>query len=665
LDLTLNPIGMEGASALADTLILMPHVTRLSISPPSSAFPTFPQALRRIAYTLSLPVAEREADAHRVRNSSRADRDAETEAREARRECMKGIQGAERGGSVPMPRPSSAVPLGRGMQGRRGARGMGMGRGTGGRLALGHASQTPSPSPLHHKTSVNPDDPDPYAPWDACASAFSATHSHTPGGRAVVEGVTRYRQGEQEGELSFKSQSIGYQGCLALVQCLPVLSGCIPVHALNLWGCDIDDRCLSALSPILPSVMGLKKLHLGLNCIGPEGIACLAETLSTMPHLEQLDLWRSRVGDAGACSLAEALEGMRGLTRLNLGWNGVGSVGGSAVASGLTGVPSITHLSLAGNSLGDYGCAAIADTLPSLRLLRELNLSCNRIGDQGAQALAAALPQTQALRSLDLGANGLIRAKGGNAMVHALRVTPRLTSFTHGITAAGLSTQIRTVLTSSKVTRTRMAKKYLDLPDSDNCSSVDTPPGTTNTPRMSDTTCDTSTDTVGDGWDGLVLDQVEEVGESEGSEGEGEGESVGFGPLVPSPTCIPLTPLPDPSAPSIRDRSLFKGDTPIPTHTPMLKRSQSLSSLSLTVPPLNAATPVATPRCGYRYASLCSPSTSMHDVLEAAERERRERRERRKAAGRERRLDGQSRLGCASSQSGLDRDTHPGSPLNV
>lgn len=158
---------------------------------------------------------------------------------------------------------------------------------------------------------------------------------------------------------------------------------------LDLGGSDLTDTVMSALVAA-PWFTGLRELNISGNRFGEKGLRTLigAETGA----LQKLAVRGMGAGDDGKRfgdeALAELCRSPRlaGLRELDLGINHIGPSGVAALASEKT-VFKLCALQLDNNDLGDDGVEALA-AWPGLAAVETLILSSNAIGPRGALALA-------------------------------------------------------------------------------------------------------------------------------------------------------------------------------------------------------------------------------------------------------------------------------------
>jgi Ran GTPase-activating protein (RanGAP) involved in mRNA processing and transport len=75
----------------------------------------------------------------------------------------------------------------------------------------------------------------------------------------------------------------------------------------------------TTLAAALPSLTGLRSLHLSCKSMGAQGTAALAAALLALTGLRSLDLSGNGMGAAGAAALAAALQALTAVQSLNLG----------------------------------------------------------------------------------------------------------------------------------------------------------------------------------------------------------------------------------------------------------------------------------------------------------------------------------------------------------
>ncbi|XP_061125279.1 NACHT, LRR and PYD domains-containing protein 3-like [Syngnathus typhle] len=185
------------------------------------------------------------------------------------------------------------------------------------------------------------------------------------------------------------------KSCEALAS---VLSSPCSQRELDLSHNDLRDDGLEALAAGLAKPeCTLQVLDLSSNDLGDDRLEALAAGLAkSQCTLEVLTLWDCKLSTKSCEALASVLSLPCSLRKLDLGANDLGNDGLEAVAAGLA-KPQCTLqvFGLQWCKLTKRSCQALASVLSSPCSLRELDLSHNDLGDDGLEALAAGLAKPQ------------------------------------------------------------------------------------------------------------------------------------------------------------------------------------------------------------------------------------------------------------------------------
>ncbi len=214
------------------------------------------------------------------------------------------------------------------------------------------------------------------------------------------------------------------------------------LERLDLFRNLLDGEAVAALTAT-PHLAGLRRLNLGHNRLGREGIQHLAS--SAMTNLTHLDIssngmpldacralvpWLARqrlvslnlghsYPGANLLRLLADCPGLECLVELDLGAAGIDEAEGARVLASAPWLGGVVKLNLSGARIGPDG---LRDLLDSGRLgqVTELDLGLCRLGDRGAQLLAD-WPDLAGLLRLNLNANEI-----GDEGVTALADSPHL-----------------------------------------------------------------------------------------------------------------------------------------------------------------------------------------------------------------------------------------------
>ncbi|XP_074422774.1 leucine-rich repeat-containing protein 71 isoform X3 [Larus michahellis] len=146
-----------------------------------------------------------------------------------------------------------------------------------------------------------------------------------------------------------------------LSRCLPTLAG---LRALHLWKVGLTEQLLPALAALLARCPRLRTLSLEGSPLPELAFPTLMGSDSALTHLS---LRNSGVGDAGARRVGQSLADLgssnRGLVSLVLSFNRISDLGAGYIAQGLRLNRSLLSLSLANNDIGDAGATRLAEVL--------------------------------------------------------------------------------------------------------------------------------------------------------------------------------------------------------------------------------------------------------------------------------------------------------------
>ena len=158
----------------------------------------------------------------------------------------------------------------------------------------------------------------------------------------------------------------------------------------------------------LMSSENLRKLKLSGNGFGLAATSRLADALAAQKHLEELYLSCNcnKEGQSGIAALAKVLSANIGLRKLCLESNLMGPESAKLLAPFLQKLKDLSELDLGHNRLGADGITLIAEeVLPYLTNLKKLNLSSNYSGTPGEQAINKALLLLPNLKEFRLESN--------------------------------------------------------------------------------------------------------------------------------------------------------------------------------------------------------------------------------------------------------------------
>jgi len=184
----------------------------------------------------------------------------------------------------------------------------------------------------------------------------------------------------------------------------PVLAYNTRLLELHMVKLGLEAEQARPLAEALPCNTTLRKLHLGNNKLGDQGVAILSQPLaSSHSTLQALHLNRCNIGPAGAQALAHTLRHGT-LLELHLGNNHIQDQGAVALAGALElSTCTLGVLGLSSNHIADLGAQKLAHAIGGYnRTLHTLQLRSNQIGPLGVESLAAAMEMNTQLQTLTL-----------------------------------------------------------------------------------------------------------------------------------------------------------------------------------------------------------------------------------------------------------------------
>lgn len=165
----------------------------------------------------------------------------------------------------------------------------------------------------------------------------------------------------------------------------------VGLKRLALWDNQLGPDCGAALGDIVTQCRSLNELNLRNNEIGDDGILGAFPTVTLEDHsssLEKIFLSSNMLSDAAAKHLARLLSGqvttntpLRRLTTLFLSCNEIGDDGTEALATMLRTNKTIHTMDLYRNKIGNRGGQALADAHTTNIHVTSLNITYNRITD--------------------------------------------------------------------------------------------------------------------------------------------------------------------------------------------------------------------------------------------------------------------------------------------
>ena len=214
----------------------------------------------------------------------------------------------------------------------------------------------------------------------------------------------------------FSYHNIGQGGTVPLVTSLTIHNS-LEKLLLHNTGIGVED--CRALSELLSSSTGLKKLDIAYNDLPPEAVELIIRGLHHNTTLKWLNMDRSHFSLQNIISLASVLSTNHTLVDLNLLRCNIDSDGACQLASALCTNDTLQKLDLRGNPIGVKGATEFAEMLRTNHTFVYLNLGNCEIDSDGACQLASALCTNDTLQKLYLGSNP-IGVKGATAFAEML-----------------------------------------------------------------------------------------------------------------------------------------------------------------------------------------------------------------------------------------------------
>ena len=192
---------------------------------------------------------------------------------------------------------------------------------------------------------------------------------------------------------------IGQGGTVPLMTSLKVHNS-LEELLLNETGIGVED--CQALSELLSSSTGLKKLGIGGNALPREAVELIISGLHHNTTLKRLNIGWSHFSLQNTISLASVLRTNHTLVDLNLEQCNIDSDGACQLASALCTNDTLQELNLYHNPIGVKGATAFAEMLLKNKSLKELNLRDDSIGEEGTQKLIDSLTHNTTVEVLVL-----------------------------------------------------------------------------------------------------------------------------------------------------------------------------------------------------------------------------------------------------------------------
>ncbi|MCC6358738.1 MAG: hypothetical protein IT450_08350 [Phycisphaerales bacterium] len=190
----------------------------------------------------------------------------------------------------------------------------------------------------------------------------------------------------------------------------------------------------------------------------------MAELAPEHEHVEALILKRCRLTVRELEPLGRALIHLGSLKRLDLGDNQLGSEGMDELGRYAARLRALQSLSLHHNDIGPVGLAVFMRTAEQLESLESFDLAGNPIGNEGALVLASSAEKLPALRKL-----GLFDCYIGDNGAEHLRQAARRPAWTRSLQEIGF--RGNPVMDYEPLCRTNLADRWREF-DPDSCESV-------------------------------------------------------------------------------------------------------------------------------------------------------------------------------------------------
>ncbi len=141
-------------------------------------------------------------------------------------------------------------------------------------------------------------------------------------GNAIERASLKVREGGAD--ISLLNQRVGDVGMISMAE---ALMGNATVTWLDISGCDVGPKGISALVPWIGKSWALQTLWLASNpSLGDQGCVALAAGLKTNTVLAKLDLTNCNVGAQGCTAVVKALQANPSLRELRLALNNFGTL---------------------------------------------------------------------------------------------------------------------------------------------------------------------------------------------------------------------------------------------------------------------------------------------------------------------------------------------------
>jgi len=178
-------------------------------------------------------------------------------------------------------------------------------------------------------------------------------------GNAIERASLKVREGGAD--VSLLNQRVGDVGMISMAE---ALMGNTTVTWLDISGCDVGPKGISALVPWIGKSSALQTLWLASNpLLGDKGCIALAAGLKTNTVLAKLDLTNCNVGAEGCTAVVKALQANPSLRELRLALNNYGTLSGRWIASSCVFPCSLSY---GGVHPAHCGCA----TSPEISVVR-------------------------------------------------------------------------------------------------------------------------------------------------------------------------------------------------------------------------------------------------------------------------------------------------------
>ncbi len=205
------------------------------------------------------------------------------------------------------------------------------------------------------------------------------------------------------------------------------LRSCKSIKKFQLNDNYITDVGVEALDPVICSNILLQVLELGGNLISNTGSYALAKSLKHCVNLQKLDISKNLIGNEGLSALSDSLNNCDHLQCLKLGWNNFGDEVES-FSKCLKMLNQLVTIDLSGNHIrSSKSVEAITNSLMHCKFLQSISLSNNGMNNKSVVVFSDCLRHCKDLTHLDLSFNN-IETSGLSVLTLLIRHSSNLTT---------------------------------------------------------------------------------------------------------------------------------------------------------------------------------------------------------------------------------------------